>query len=93
MASKSTDSTPDTPAEVIPTPTPALPPDGPAEDDDSPVALRYVGDGDQHFRGVPPRDLTKDEAAVIKRDHPDLFAVMTRPATGSPLYERVKEHR
>lgn len=64
----------------------------PDETDDSPIALRYTGDGHRFFHGVPRRDLTKAEADDIKAQRPVIYAVMTTPADGqdTPLYERIK---
>lgn len=63
--------------------------DGPPESDDSPGALRYTGDGSTFFHGVERRDLTADEAQVIQRTKPALYAAMTDDSAGTPLYEPV----
>lgn len=50
-----------------------------------PTALRYAGDGDEFFSGVPRRDLTAGEVAEIE---PAVLRNITapNPTTGKALY-------
>jgi hypothetical protein len=50
-----------------------------------PTALRYAGDGDEFFSGVPRRDLTAREVAELE---PAVLRNITapNPTTGKALY-------